>query len=85
MTCDCEPPRVKTRLDEFADQAAHFCAAILLFCLFTWPLPWWEAAFFVMLLAFIRELEQHDKDWRRVGRLDLTFFAIGAACAALFI
>lgn len=76
---------MKTLMEEVRDQALHVAVAIVLFCLFSWSLPWWEAVFFVMLLAFIRECEQHEWDWRRVGRLDLTFFAIGAAIAALFI
>lgn len=76
---------MKTLKQEIIDQALHVAVAIGLFCLFTWQLPWWEAVFFVMLLAFIREGEQHKWDWRRVGRKDLTFFAIGAVFAALFI
>jgi hypothetical protein len=53
---------------------------VLGFCL-----PWLEAALIVMVCAFIRELWQHDWEWHRVGWLDLTFFATGAASAALFI
>ncbi|WP_090369256.1 hypothetical protein [Nitrosospira sp. Nl5] len=70
---------------EIIDQTAHFTVAFAFMCAFMWPLPWWEAALLVMLGAFMRELNQHDWDWRRVGTLDLSFFAIGAASAAFLL
>ncbi len=69
---------------ELIDQSLHVLLAVTWFFLFTHSLNWWQAFFFVMLFAVLRELDQHAWDWRSMGRLDLTFFAIGAALAALF-
>lgn len=69
---------------ELIDQSAHLVLAVTWFILFTHPLKWWAAIFFVMLFAVLRELDQHAWDWRSMGKMDLTFFAIGAALAALF-
>ena len=70
---------------EYIDQPAHFLVSAGLVIAFVLPLPIWAAVLIVMIAAFIRELLQHDLDWRRVGWFDLTFIALGAATAALLL
>lgn len=41
----------------------------------------WVVTLLVMTVAFVRELEQKDWDWRKVGRVDLFFFFL--ACVSL--
>lgn len=67
---------------EFIDQPAHVIAAAGLVAAFVLPTPLWLAVLIVLVGAFIRELLQHDLDWRRVGRMDLSFITLGAALAA---
>lgn len=69
---------------EFIDQPAHVLVAAGLVAAFVVPTPLWLAVLIVLIGAYIRELLQHDWDWRRVGWFDLTFIATGAASAALF-
>lgn len=67
------------------DQVAHMTLGAVLVVLFVRPIPLLGALALVMLLAFLRELEQHG--WRvgEVGRLDLCFWFLGAAFAVLVI
>ena len=70
---------------EYIDQPAHVIVSAGLVVAFVMPLPIWLAALIVMTGAYIRELLQHDLDWRRVGWFDLTFIALGAAVAAFLL
>jgi hypothetical protein len=70
---------------DWLDQPAHLAVGLILtFVLCFWT-SWLESSVIVMGGAFVRELRQHDWDWRRVGVLDLTFFAIGCGLAAFFV
>jgi len=70
---------------DWLDQPLHLAVGLIgTFTLGQW-MSWLEASTFVMGCAYVRELNQHDWDWYRVGLLDLFFFAIGAALAAFFI
>lgn len=68
---------------ELIDQSIHVLLALVWFFLFVHPLTWWEAIFFVLVFALLRELDQKQWQWSRVGRKDMAFFAIGAVIAAL--
>ena len=79
---------------DWLDQPAHLAAGLIsvyVMCsLSSWldanfTITWLEASAILMVFAFVRELRQHDWDWRRVGTLDLTFFAVGCGIAALFV
>ena len=70
---------------DWLDQPLHLSIGLIATFVIGLYLPWLEAALFVMTCAFVRELWQHDWEWYDVGKLDLTFFAAGAAIAALFI
>lgn len=76
--------RITWEKKDWLDQPAHFFISAGLIAGFVLPLPIWIAALIVMIGAFIRELRQHDWDWRQVGRKDLLFIALGAAIAAFF-
>jgi len=70
---------------DWLDQPLHLSAGLIGTFVPGLYLSWIEAATIVMVCAFVRELWQHDWEWYRVGILDLSFFAIGAALAAFFI
>lgn len=77
---------------DWLDQPAHLAVGLLatyILCIdefiFGIRLSYVESVIIVMTWAFVRELKQHDWDWRRVGVLDLAFFAIGCGLAAFFV
>lgn len=79
---------------DWLDQPAHLAVGLVsvyVLCTLSsllggyFTIGWLEASTILMTSAFVRELWQHDWDWRRVGTLDLTFFAVGCGIAALFV
>lgn len=69
-------PLKKSWQKEFFDQSLHLAYGMCLIAGFYFKVPLLLAFFLMMAVAFLRELEQHDWDWTRVGRRDLLFFAL---------
>lgn len=61
-------------LGEVRDQSLHYLYATCLIIAFVSPVPAWLATVLVMIVATIRELEQHGWNILEVGRRDLSFF-----------
>lgn len=70
---------------DWLDQPAHLAVGLIATFTMCFWISWAEASVITMVGAFARELHQHDWDWRRVGVLDLAFFAIGCGLAAFFV
>ena len=69
---------------ELIDQSLHALLAVALMVAFVLPNPPWIAAIFVVLVAFVRELDQHKWNWRAVGRLDMCVWTSSAVLFAIF-
>lgn len=75
MDCACStPPRVRTWKTAILDQGGHMFYGLCLMFAFVYPVPAWGATLLVMVVAFVRELEQKKWNWRLVGRTDLFFW-----------
>lgn len=64
----------RTFWTECRDQSLHALYATCLSIAFVYPVPAWLATVLVMVVATIRELEQHDWNILEAGRRDLSFF-----------
>ena len=72
-----QPSKALTK--ELRDQLGHSAHALCLFLSFIFPVPPLVAGLLVMVVAFLRELEQHNWEWRAVGRFDLLIYFIATS------
>lgn len=73
----------KSLLLEIAEQFGHAFYAVALMIAFILPVPIPVAAILSIALGVLRELEQKDWQWRRIGRMDMFFWSL--ACLVFTI
>lgn len=61
---------------EIGEQCAHSFYAVALMIAFILPVPVPVAALLSVAMGILRELEQKDWDWRRIGRMDMFFWSL---------
>ena len=73
-----------TRLVELRDQSLHAVYAVCLMAGFVFPVPPVLALLMTMVVAVLRELDQHEWDFGRIGKLDLSFWFM-ACCLFILV